>query len=137
MWNTLVNWGTKAYTAVSNYASTATWSSVYEDVKDLAGGMLGVEDKIGLFAEDKQGNPQYMGAGQATRSDADKYVAGAPSSKYTAGQVDLAKNYGMTPTVAQKWQSAQASNIPSIRATMKRIPPIPTKGTTINLTAKV
>lgn len=134
MWNTLVNWGTKAYNAVSSYASTATFSSVYSDVKDLAGGMLGVADKVGLFADDA--TSQQM-VGQATRSDASKYVAGAPSSKYTAGQVDLAKNYGMTPTVAQKWQSAQASNIPSIRATMKRIPPIPTKGTTINLTAKV
>ena len=133
-WNTLSTWGTQAYQAVSNYASTATLSSVYSDVKNLAGGMLGVADKVGLFSDDAT-SQQYVG--KATRSDASSYVRSAPNSKFEAGAVDLAKNYGLTPAIAQKWQSAQQSNIPSIRATMKRIPPIPAKGVTIDLTAKV
>ena len=134
MWNQLVSWGTQAYNTASRYVQNATFSSVMGDLKDLGAGMLGVADEVGLFSQDAT-SQQYVG--QATRSDASSYVRSAPNSKFEAGQVDLAKNYGITPDVISKWQSASQSNIPSIRATMKRVPHIPAKGATIDLTAKV
>lgn len=122
--NSIVKWGTTAWN---------TGKQLWKDsagIRKTIGGFLGVADSTGLFATDDRGNETF-GINQAQRVDASKY--GSPTrSVYKAAKVD-ADNLALTQRVMDKWQAAANSNIPSIKTTMKRTPPIPKQGVTIRI----
>lgn len=132
--NSIMQWGQSAWTA-----GKQLWNRT-SGIRSTIGGFLGIAQGTpgqqgyipgsGLFATDDKGNETF-GINQAQRVDASQY--GSPTrSVYKAAKVD-ADNLGLTQRVMDKWQAAANSNIPSIKTTMKRTPPIPKQGVTIRI----
>lgn len=124
MWNSIISWGTQAWNAGKKLYKQS------KPVREAIGGFLGVAEETGLLGSDSAEKPYRVAP--APRVDASDIMRGSSASTYRAAQTQ-ASNLGLTPRVMEKWQAAANSNIPSIRATLKRTPPIPKKGVTIRL----
>ena len=122
--NSIVQWGTTAWNT-----GKQLWNQT-AGVRKTIGGFLGVADSTGLFATDDKGNETF-GLNPAQRVDASSYNQ-TSRSVYKAAKVD-ADNLALTQRVMDKWQAAANSNIPSIKTTMRRTPPIPKQGVTIRI----
>jgi len=124
MINTIFEWGKRAWDAGKTlYADT-------KSIRQTIGGFLGVAEDAGLLGNDSAQEPYRVNPAQ--RVDSRDVMGASQRSTYKAAQIQ-ASNLGLTPRVMEKWQAASNSNIPSIRATLKRTPPILKKGVTIRL----
>ena len=126
--NSIVKWGTTAWNT-----GKQLWNQT-AGVRKTIGGFLGVAQGTtpgsGLFATDDKGNETFS-LNPAQRVDASSYNQ-TSRSVYKAAKVD-ADNLALTQRVMDKWQAAANSNIPSIKTTMRRTPPIPKQGVTIRI----
>jgi len=122
MFNSIMTWASNAWTVGKQLYQKS------KPVRETIGGFLGVAEKTGLLGSEPE-KPYRVNPAQ--RIDSSDYMSGS-RSVYKAAQTQAA-NLALTPKVMEKWQSAANSNIPSIRATLKRTPPIPKKGVTIRL----
>jgi len=124
MINSILEWGKQAWQVGKTlYADT-------KPIRETIGGFLGVAEDAGLLGKDSATQPYRVNP--AERVDARDVMGSSPRSVYKSAQTK-ASNLGLTPRVMEKWQAASNSNIPAIRATLKRTPPIPKKGVTIRL----